>query len=100
MDNEKDNLKEVVVGIDNLNRNIIFENSLLTNDGLLNLMYNVLTSEAILTKAGLNFLNDHWSYEKIADIIFDYEKEGGDFKINFKTKERLVEWLENYPCYV
>jgi len=85
-----------IIGIDNLSRNVFYNQKYLEKDSLIHLMYELSTSEIILTKIGLEFLRDIWGFANIATILFDYEGSKGDFNINFKTKEKLVEWLKNY----
>jgi len=85
-----------IIGIDNLNKKIYYNNKYLLKDGLIHLMYEVRTDEIALTKQGLDFLKNAWGFENVANILFDYENGQGDFKISFNTREKLVEWLNNY----
>jgi hypothetical protein len=88
-----------IIGVDNLNRKIYFDDKYLQEDWLIHLMYEVKTDEIALTSIGLEFLKDFWEFEKIANILFDYEQDNGDFHISFGTEEKLVSWLNNYHTH-
>lgn len=66
---------------------------LLTEEDLVHILYEIFEHELDLNDDGRDFLDRYWGFEKIADIIFDYEKIDGDFHRAFKAKEKFVNWL-------
>jgi len=67
---------------------------LATPDKLIGFLYEVNTHEAALTKDGLDFLDEFYGLEKVADMIIDEIMRGGDFKFNENEKGEIINWLK------
>jgi hypothetical protein len=84
--------KDTVVGDTHKNEQI-YVNKLSSEDELIHTMYEFLSREVDIYPKGILFLKEYWGYDNIADLIFKYEKDDGDFHQTYITKENLVNWL-------
>lgn len=95
MKDQKDVLKKfkgISIGTDYKGKNI-YASDVVKEDDLIGVMYDWWSRESDIDEEGIKFFSEYWGFEKIADIIFDYEEVDGDFHRAFKTKEKFVNWL-------
>jgi hypothetical protein len=85
--------KDIVLGDTHKNEQI-YVDKFSSEDDLIHTMYEFLSREVDVYPTGIQFLKEYWGYENIADLIFKYEKDDGDFHQTYKTKRNLIEWLK------
>ena len=91
-----DKFKDKIIGIDNLNKGVSFDEKYLSDSGIIHLLYEMSTGEVHLTRDGLEFVKEYWGFSKIAEMLFDFEGGKGDFTDGFGSKDKIVEWLNSY----
>lgn len=89
-----DKYKNTVIG-DNYKDEKLFIDVVSTEDQLIDTMYDFLGREVDLHKEGIEFLQEYWGLEEVAEIIFKHENGKGDFVDTFKNENGLVKWLND-----
>lgn len=85
--------KDIIIG-DNYKDEKLFVKDIDTKEKLLHIMYDFFSREVDLNREGIKFLQDYWGLEEVANIIFEHEREKGDFTNEFENKNGLVIWLK------
>lgn len=74
----------------------LYAHDILSEDSLISLLYDLFEHQVDINENGINFLQEYWGLENVANIIWEYEEWDGDFHKNFKSIEEIVGWLKNF----
>lgn len=90
-----DKFQDKVIG-DKYNSTKLYVTDVSTEDDLISVLYDTLSHEIDLNEAGVNFLEEYWGLENIANLLLDNEEWDGDFHVAFKDANGIEDWLSHF----